>query len=139
MSAFENATKFFHACESLKGWDGCKQYVAPGARFTAQCEPLVDVNSVEGYTEWMAAVGKNALKSCSYDLHSSSYDEGNKTAIFFATFTGTHVGEGGPVPPTHKQTKTDYVYVLTMNNDDQVEEMCKVWNAPWALKELGWM
>ena len=139
MSAFENATKFFHACESLKGWDGCKHYVAPGARFTAQCEPLVDVNSVEAYTEWMAAVGKNALKGCSYDLHSSSYDEGNKTAIFFATFTGTHVGEGGPVPPTHKQTKTDYVYVLTMNNDDQVEEMCKVWNAPWALKELGWM
>jgi hypothetical protein len=29
MSAFEDATKFFHACETLKGWAGCKQYVAP--------------------------------------------------------------------------------------------------------------
>lgn len=139
MSAFDNATKFFHACESLKGWEGCKQYVAPGAPFTAQSEPLVDVNSVEAYTEWMAAVGKNPLKGCSYDLHASSYDEGNKTAIFFATFTGTHVGEGGPVPPTHKRTVTDYVYVLTMNGDGQVAKMLKVWNAPWALKELGWM
>ncbi len=46
MSAFENATQFFHACESLKGWEGCKQYVAPEALFSAQCEPLVDVSTV---------------------------------------------------------------------------------------------
>jgi hypothetical protein len=139
MSAFESATQFFHACETLKGWDGCQQYVAAGAPFTAQCEPLVDVKTVEAYTEWMAGVGKNPLKGCSYDLRASAYDERNRTAVFFATFTASHVGDGGPVPPTHKQTKTDYVYVLTMNSDDKVEKMCKVWNAPWALKELGWM
>ncbi len=60
MSAFDNATRFFHACESLKGWEGCKE------------------------------------------------------------------------------TNTHYVYVVTMNEDDKVEKMCKIWNAPWALKELGW-
>jgi hypothetical protein len=87
----------------------------------------------------MAGLGKNPLKGCSYDLHASAYDERNKTAVFFATFTGSHVGDGGPVPPTHKRTATDYVYVLTMNGDDKVQKMCKVWNAPWALKELGWM
>ena len=27
MSAFETATDFFHACETLKGWEGCKQYL----------------------------------------------------------------------------------------------------------------
>jgi len=43
MSAFDNATSFFHACESLKGWDGCKQYVGADAPFSAQSEPLVDV------------------------------------------------------------------------------------------------
>ena len=51
MNAFENATKFFDACESLKGWDGCKEFVAPGATFTAQCEPLVDINTVEAYCD----------------------------------------------------------------------------------------
>ena len=76
---------------------------------------------------------------CSYDLHSSFYDEANKTATFFAPFPGTHVGEDGPVPPTNKETNTHYVYVLTMNDEGKVEKMCKVWNAPWALKELGWM
>ena len=138
MSAFETATNFFHACESLKGWEGCKQYVAPGAKFIAQSEPLVDVDSVEGYTEWMAGLGNNPLVGCSYDLHASSYDESSNTALFFATFNGTHTGEGGPIPATNKQTNSHYVYVLAMNEDDQISSMVKVWNAPWALVELGW-
>ncbi len=138
MSAFENATQFFHSCESLKGWEGCKQYVAPDAPFSAQCEPLVDVSTVEAYTEWMVALG-STLEGCTCDLHTSSYDEAKKTATFFATFTGRHVGEGGPVPPTNKETNTHYVYVLTMNDEGQIEKMVKIWNAPWALKELGWM
>ena len=86
----------------------------------------------------MAGLGNGPLKGCSYTLHASSYDETNHTATFFATFTGSHVGEGGPVPPTNKETNTDYVYALTMNGEGKVEKMCKVWNAPWALKELGW-
>ena len=31
-----------------------------------------------------------------------------------------------------------YVYALEMNPDDKVERMTKIWNAPWALRELGW-
>ncbi len=138
MSAFETATDFFHACEGLKGWEGCKQYVAPGAKFTAQSEPLVDIDTVEGYAEWMAGLGNNILPGCSYDLHSSSYDESTRTALFFATFTGTHTGEGGPVPPTNKETNSHYVYVLTLDENDLISNMVKVWNAPWALAELGW-
>ena len=139
MSAFENATSFFHACESLQGWEGCQPYVARHAAFRAQCEPLTDVTTVEGYTEWMAGVGKGPLRGCSYELHTAAWDEASRTATFFATFTGRHVGEGGPVPPTNRETRTDYVYVLTMNRDGKVEKMVKIWNAPWALKELGWM
>jgi hypothetical protein len=139
MSGFENATKFFHACESLEGWGGCEQYVATDASFVAQCEPLVDITTVQGYADWMASLGSTTCTGCSYVLHASSYDEANRTAMFFATFTGTHVGDGGPVPPTHKTTNTDYVYVLTMDADDKVLRMCKVWNAPWAMRELGWV
>jgi len=36
-------------------------------------------------------------------------------------------------------THSDYVYVLTMNADNKVERMVKIWNASWALRELGWM
>ena len=138
MSAFDNATAFFHACESLKGWEGCKDYVADGATFDAQSEPLTDITTVEGYCEWMAAVGSGPLAGCSYDLHAGSYDESSRVATFFATFNGKHTGDGGPVPPTNMQTATHYVYALTMNDDGKVSHMCKIWNAPWALKELGW-
>ncbi len=138
MSAFDNATRFFHACESLEGWAGCQDMVADGASFVAQSEPLVDVSTVEGYCEWMAGLGKGPLAGCSYDLHTASWDEGSRTALFFATFNGTHSGDGGPVPATGQATKSHYVYALTMDSDDKVSHMVKIWNAPWALGELGW-
>jgi hypothetical protein len=139
MDSFENAKKFFVACEDLKGWAGCKEYVVDGAPFAAQSEPLVDIKTVEAYCDWMAGFGKTTAPGATYDLHSSSYDKETRTAVFFATFHAKHTGEGGPVPPTHKETHTDYVYILTMNTDNKVERMVKVWNAPWAMKELGWI
>lgn len=138
MTPFDVATHFFHACESLEGWAGCGQYVSPNAAFVSQAEPLVDAATVEAYTEWMAATGKGPLQGCRYDLHSASYDEDNQTALFFATFYGTHGGEGGPVAPTGKHTVSHYVYVLQMTDEGLVECMTKIWNAPWAFNELGW-
>ena len=46
MFAFENAQRFFHACETPLGWEGCQAYVAEGASFVAQSEPLVEVKTV---------------------------------------------------------------------------------------------
>ena len=139
MSAFENAKKFFVACEAPEGWAGCKPYVADGAKFTAQSEPLTEINTIEAYCEWMHGLGTVTAPGASYDLHASAFDESSQTAIFCATFHAKHSGEGGPVPPTNKETHTDYVYLLKMNADHKVESMTKVWNASWALKELGWM
>jgi hypothetical protein len=138
MSAFENATEFFHACESLKGWDGCQQYVAQNAGFTAQSEPLVDIASVEDYCNWMAGLGGGPLKGCHYEINSGSYDESTGTALFFGTFHGTHTGDGGPVDATGQATVSHYVYALKMDDDNKVAHMTKIWNAPWALRELGW-
>jgi hypothetical protein len=138
MPAFANATKFFNACEGLQGWEGCRQYVAPNARSSAQCEPLAGIDTVQAYAEWMAGLGKAVLPGCRYELHASACDEATHTALFFATFTGRHTGDGGPVTPTGKQTSTHYVYALTLDRDDLVVNMVKIWIAPWALKELGW-
>ena len=139
MGAFENATKFFEACESSAGWKGCEQYVAEGAEFTAQSEPLVEVRTVEAYCEWMAALGNVTAPGASYDLHASSYDADTRCAVFFATFNAKHTGEGGPVPPTGQETHSHYVYIIRMNADDKVEHLTKVWNATWASRELGWV
>ena len=139
MTAFENAKNFFTACETAQGWAGCKQYVVEGAPFSAQSEPLVDVKTVEAYCDWMAGFGTVTAPGATYDLNAASYDEDTRTAMFFATYHAKHTGEGGPVPPTNKETHSQYVYMLTMNADDKVERMVKVWNSTWAMKELGWM
>ena len=139
MNLFENAKKFFHNCESLKGWEECKDLVAENAGFDGQCEPLTEVKTVKAYVDWMTGLGTVTAPGCSYELHTAGFDETKNTAIFFATFTGTHTGEGGPVPPTNKTTDSDYVYALKMNKAGKVAGMTKIWNASWALRELGWM
>jgi len=139
MNAFENARKFFDACEAPAGWAVCRQYVVDGAPFVAQSEPLSEIDTVEAYCEWMAAFATVTAPGATYDLHTSSYDERTRTAVFFATYHAKHTGDGGPVPPTQKETHSHYVYLLTMNADNKVERMVKVWNAPWAMRELGWI
>lgn len=138
MSKMDIATRFFHACEGLEGSAGCGQYVAQGATFQAQSEPIADVSTVLDYCDWMQAVGQGPLVGCSYRIVGSAFDESTDTALFFGKFTGKHTGDGGPVDPTGKETTTDYVYAVTVNEDDKVSHMVKIWNAPWALKELGW-
>ncbi len=138
MSAYENARKFFTACEAPEGWAGCAPYVAEGAKFSAQSEPLVEVDTVEAYAEWMKGFGTVTAPGASYTLHASAWDEASRTALFYATYHATHTGEGGPVPPTGRSTNSDYVYAVTMGPDDKVAHMVKTWNAPWAMRELGW-
>ncbi|HEX3350011.1 MAG TPA: ester cyclase [Acetobacteraceae bacterium] len=72
-----------------------------------------------------------------YDLKSFAIDEARKNVSVFATFHATHTGEGGPCPPTGKSTATDYVYVMHFDGD-KIKHMTKVWNAGYAMKELGW-
>ncbi len=138
MSAFEKAKQFFENVDAAKGWDGCKDDVADGATFTCQSDPLADVKTVEGYCDWMAAFAKVTVPGATYDLHAASWDEETKTATFFATYHAKHTGEGGPVSPTNQETHSHYVYALTMNSDDKVQSMIKIWNGPWAMRELGW-
>lgn len=139
MKAFENAKSFFHNCESAKGWEACKNYAIDNATFDAQSEPLAEVTKLKDYVNWMEGLGTITMPGCSYRVHASAYDENNNTAIFFATFTGTHSGEGGPIPPSNKTTNSEYVYAIKMNSEDKVESMTKIWNSSWALRELGWM
>ena len=53
MSMSDVAMKFFEACETGKGWEGCKAYCHSNATFTAQAEPLADVKTLDKYCDWM--------------------------------------------------------------------------------------
>jgi hypothetical protein len=47
------AKEFFEACETGKGWEGCRTYCLPNAPFSAQSEPLAEIRTLQAYTEWM--------------------------------------------------------------------------------------
>jgi hypothetical protein len=139
MSAFESAKKFFEACEAPLGWESCKDYVEDGAALIAQSEPLVDITTVQAYCEWMYGFGTVTAAGATYTLNASCYDESTRTALFFATYHATHVGEGGPVPPTNQSVDSHYVYAVKMSANNKVAEVTKIWNAPWAMRGLGWI
>ncbi len=139
MTLFENAQKFFHNCESAKGWEACVAYVDGNGKFDCQSQALTNVKDIKSYVDWVYGLSNTTMPGSRYEVHASAYDEETNTAIFFSTFIGTHTGEGGPIPPTQKTTNTDYVYAIKMNDNGKVSSMTKIWNAPWALRELGWM
>jgi predicted ester cyclase len=132
----ETAKAFFDACETGAGWDGCSAYCHPDASFSAQAEPLADVSTVQAYAEWMKGLTV-LMPDARYELKSFATDPERDNVSAYAVFSGTHTGEGGPVPPTGKSTSSDYVYVMEFE-DGKIRHMTKIWNAGLALKELGW-
>ena len=132
----EVARAFFDACETGKGWDVCQQYCAPDATFTAQAEPLADVQTLQQYTDWMKGL-LTPLPDGRYEVKSFAADEERNNVIAYGVFSGTHTGEGGPCPPTGQSANTDYVYVMDFEGG-RIRHMTKIWNAGIALKQLGW-
>ncbi len=131
------AQAFFDACETGKGWEVCKAYCTGDATFSAQAEPLLGVKTLARYTDWMNGMGA-VLPGASYEVKSFATDAARNQVVVYAVFHGTHTGNGGPVPPTGRSTSTDYVYVMQFEGD-KIAHMTKVWNAGFAMKELGWM
>lgn len=130
------AWKFFDACETGKGWAGCREFCHEGATFSSQAEPLEGVETVEGYAEWMKGL-LGPIPDGRYELKAFAHDPERNSVSAFAVFHGTHSGKGGPVPPTGRRVAADYVYVMEFDGD-RIRHMTKIWNAPWSLRELGW-
>ncbi len=132
----ETARDFFEACETGKGWEGCQSHCKPAATFSAQSGAIAEIDTLEGYTEWM----KNLLTPIPdghYELKSFSEDEERQCVTAFAVFHGTQTGPGGPGEPTGKTIAADYVYAMQFENG-LVKHMTKIWNDTISLEQLGW-
>ncbi|HWE86509.1 MAG TPA: nuclear transport factor 2 family protein [Terracidiphilus sp.] len=132
----DQAMAFFQACEAGKGWEVCSAYCASDATFSAQAEPLLELLTLAQYTDWMKAI-TSIMPDGRYDLKAFATDAERNSVAAFGTFHATHTGEGGPVPPTGRSTSTDYVYVMQFEGD-KIVHMTKIWNAGYAMRELGW-
>ncbi len=130
------AKQFFEACEAGKGWEGCRAYCTPTAGFSAQAAPLAETRTLKAYADWMKGL-LSFMPDGRYDLKCFAVDPERNCVAAYAVFSATHTGEGGPLPPTGKSTNTDYVYVMEFAGD-KIRHMTKIWNAPWAMRDLGW-
>ena len=138
MSTITNvANRFFEACETGKGWDGCQAYCTQDASFAAQAEPLADIKTLREYADWMKGL-LSFMPDGRYVVKSFATDEQRRNVCAYGVFSATHTGQGGPLPPTGKSTTTDYVYVTEFEGD-KIRHMTKIWNAGLAMKELGWI
>ena len=131
------ASSFFEACETGQGWAGCSPYCQAGATFQAQSEPLAELTTLEEYADWMKGI-LGLMPDAAYTLHSFAVDADRNNVSAYAVFSGTHTGEGGPVPPTGKRLSTDYVYVMQFDDSGKISHMQKIWNSGWAMKQVGW-
>jgi predicted ester cyclase len=130
------AMAFFDAVDTGQGWEACSAYCHPDATFAAQAEPLAEITTLADYAEWMKGM-MSVVPDGRYELKSFATDPERQNVTAYAAFHATHTGEGGPVPPTGKSTSSDYVYVMEFDGD-RIRHMTKIWNAGWALRELGW-
>jgi predicted ester cyclase len=135
-SITNTAEAFFVACETGKGWEGCKAFCTPDATFSAQAEPLADVKTLAQYADWMKGM-LTVFPDARYDLKSFAADAARNNVSAYAVFHATHTGPGGPVPPTGRSMSTDYVYVMQFDGD-KISNMTKVWHSGLALKAIGW-
>jgi steroid delta-isomerase-like uncharacterized protein len=136
-SVAETAWAFFDACERGRGWEECRAYCQPNATFAAQAEPLADMQTLQEYTDWMKGM-LVLIPDGSYTVKSFATDRERNNVCVCAVYTGTHTGEGGPVPPTGKSISSDYVYMMEFD-DGRISHMTKIWNDGWAVRQLGWI
>ncbi len=132
----KQAKLFFEACETGKGGGGCKAYCHPDATFSAQAGVLSDIDSLQGYTEWMKNLF-TPVPDGRYELRFFSADKERDCVAAYAVFHGTQTGPGGPGEPTGKTVAADYVYAMQFEGG-RIRHMTKIWNDTISLQQLGW-
>jgi predicted ester cyclase len=136
MSMLETAKAFFDACETGKGWAGCRAFCHENASFSCQADMLAEVTSVAGYVDWVKGLF-TPIPDMHPEVRAFAADPDRSTVTVVAVVHGTQSGPGGPVPPTGKTVAADYVYVMRFDGD-RIRHMTKVWNDAYTLKLLGW-
>jgi predicted ester cyclase len=120
------AQSFFDACETGKAWTGCQQYCTPDATFSSQADPLVNINTLSAYCDWMRDL-LTVLSNVSYEIKSFATDTTRHNVAAFGVFYGTHFVDG-VASPNGKKVVADYVYVMQFTND-KISHMTKIWHS----------
>lgn len=135
-SIAKTALAFFEACESGKGWQGCRDYCHSDAAFDVQALSQEDLRTVRAYSESVPHLLDIIPDAC-YDVVSVATDEALQAVFLFTRFRGSHIGIDVPVAATGNVVISDCVYIMWMKGG-KVSRVTKVWNDAHAAIQLGW-
>ena len=96
------AKQFFEACETGKGWEGCRAYCTPDASFSAQAEPLADIRTLQGYADWMKGL-LTFMPDGRYVVKSFATDDDRNSVCAYGVFSATHTGSRRPLPANRQE------------------------------------
>ncbi len=131
----ELAKNFFDDLEKGKGPEVTKKYLADNTVF--QCDCLPQKNLIE-YSQMMKNLVDGPLPDFKYNIISITSNDND--VVFYATFTATHSGKGGPIEPSNPPKKCEgtYVYKITFDNNNKITKMEKCFDIFTAFNGLGW-
>lgn len=138
MTELDTAVAFFHACESAKGWEGCREYAEPDASFPSAVEAFTGVETLREYCDGIQASFTTTFVGSDYALVAAGYDAERRVALLQAVSYAVHTGEGGPVPPTHKKAEIPFVYALEFTPAGKIAHLEKIYDQAASLRALGW-
>jgi hypothetical protein len=93
-SVTEVADKFFEACETGKGWHGCKSCCTANATFSAQAEPLLERRMLQQYCDGMKGL-LEFMPDSRYDLKSFAIDGKRRNVSAYAVCHTTKIWRAG--------------------------------------------
>jgi predicted ester cyclase len=131
------AKDFHQACTSGQGWHACQPYCTPDATFEHEGTMFADIQSVEGYAAFIQSVF-TPVPDFRHEVLAVAVDRALERVLVHYRISGTHTGEGLPVPPTGKSMVSDCVLVLHFEGE-RIRHVQKVWNDHEMMKQVGWV
>lgn len=131
------AARFHEACMTGKGWQECQRYCTPDAAFSHEGDMFADIHTLEGYAGFMQGVF-GPVPDFRHQVLSVALDEEHQRVLVHYLISGTHTGEGLPVPPTGKSMTSNCVLVLQFEGD-RIRHATKVWNDHHTSRQVGWV
>lgn len=138
MMVLDNALGFFHACESAQGWAGCQAYVAENATFHSAALSYAEMGTLKDYCEQIRQVFTTVFAGSTYELAAHAYDADSGKVLLQGTSYARHTGEGGPVPANEQQATIPFAYVMTMDADNRIAHLEKIYDEVSGRRQLGW-
>lgn len=138
VSNLDAAVEFFHACESAKGWKGCRGFAEPDATFHSAAATYAGVTTLQAYCDQIETAFTTTFVGSDYELVARAYDPDANIALLSGMSYAKHTGEGGPVPPTNKTAQIPFVYSITFGPAGKIAHLEKIYDQGASLTGLGW-